>query len=341
VAVGPDGDPVVAGIVRNTDGTASLLTIKYDRLTGGPLWADEAPGMVNDQSGDGWVAVDDAGDVLTCCKVWGGATSYDLRLAKLDGIDGSGHWERTWTNGTAADDPTDLLLVDGFDPVVVGVTGGDFLTVRLDGTIGEELWYATYAGPRAWYDVANRVIRAGDELLVTGFSDGFGTSWDVATVSYDAGTGQENWSVRFDGPDHLTDEPADLMVVDGALFVTGYSYGAVSGQDLFMLAYDLNPATAAGDGPSVPPALGAFPNPFNPTTRFTLELPEAGEVRLTIHDLAGRLVAELVRGEAAACPRVVAWHGVDAAGRSVPSGVYAARLRTAAGMRAMRVVLVR
>ncbi len=67
----------------------------------------------------------------------------------------------------------------------------------------------------------------------------------------------------------------------------------------------------------------AVPNPFNPVTRISYVLAHDGEVRLTIYDVAGRLVERLVDGPKSAGDHVATW---DAHGR--PSGVYFYRLET-------------
>jgi hypothetical protein len=63
------------------------------------------------------------------------------------------------------------------------------------------------------------------------------------------------------------------------------------------------------------------PNPFNPTTTIGYILPGAANVRLTIYDLLGRVVAEPVAGFQEGGYHAVAW---DASGLS--SGVYYYRL---------------
>lgn len=70
------------------------------------------------------------------------------------------------------------------------------------------------------------------------------------------------------------------------------------------------------------------PNPFNPSARLSFELPRPGRVRLSIHDLAGRLVAVLADEDLAAGTHERTWDGRDDAGRRVPSGVYYCRLAT-------------
>ncbi|MEN8006388.1 MAG: plastocyanin/azurin family copper-binding protein [Candidatus Krumholzibacteriota bacterium] len=79
------------------------------------------------------------------------------------------------------------------------------------------------------------------------------------------------------------------------------------------------------------------PNPFNPTTRITFELPadRAGsmEVGLRIFDLRGRLVRNLLEETVNTDRRTVVWDGRDGRGTAVPAGVYVYRL--AAGGRVL------
>lgn len=343
VAVGPDGNPVVTGLVQNQDGTATLLTVKLDASDGGNLWERATDGLVNDQSGDGRIAVDAAGDVIVAAKAWHAATGYDVLCVKLAGADGGELWRTDWTRGTASDDPSDMLLDGAGDPIVVGATDGDYLAVKLSGVDGSESWVATYAGPQGWYDVANCVtLGAGGEVLVSGFSDGTGTSWDVATLALDPATGATDWSVRWDGDDHLADE-AEAVVFgpDGSLFVSGYSYDGVTGMDRLVLAYDPATDTAVDEAPARAVALTAWPNPFNPRTTVGFRLAARSPVRLTVHDLAGRLVAVLAEGVLGAGDHAVSWDGRDQGGGAASAGVYVARLRVGGTTAAFKLTLAR
>jgi len=65
-----------------------------------------------------------------------------------------------------------------------------------------------------------------------------------------------------------------------------------------------------------------FPNPFNPQTEIRFEMPFAGKTNLTVYDIRGRLVRNLVSGHLDAGRHSVVWTGRDNSGRQVASGVY-------------------
>ena len=61
----------------------------------------------------------------------------------------------------------------------------------------------------------------------------------------------------------------------------------------------------------------AYPNPFNPSTNIDFSIAEAGDVQITVYNLQGRLVTELVSGFKTTGDYSVVWNAVN-----MPSGVY-------------------
>ncbi len=87
---------------------------------------------------------------------------------------------------------------------------------------------------------------------------------------------------------------------------------------------------------------GIAPNPFNPLARIRYELAVAGPVRVTVHDLMGRRVRTLARfASRPAGLHEVMWDGRGDDRRELPSGVYFARIATAAAVVTGKMILAR
>lgn len=101
--------------------------------------------------------------------------------------------------------------------------------------------------------------------------------------------------------------------------------------------------SAAGEVPQTGMQLHpCHPNPFNPSTTITFELPAAMPASLTVYDVSGGLVQRLISGETLPQGRSeVVWRGRDEAGHVVPAGVYFYRLDTAAGSETRRMLLLK
>lgn len=67
-------------------------------------------------------------------------------------------------------------------------TDYDYATVAYDAVTGAELWVARFDGPASGDDRATAlgVSPDGSTVYVAGTSEGDGTSYDIATVAYDA-----------------------------------------------------------------------------------------------------------------------------------------------------------
>ncbi len=85
----------------------------------------------------------------------------------------------------------------------------------------------------------------------------------------------------------------------------------------------------------------AAPNPFNPSTTLRFDVPRADHVRVEIFDLRGALVRSLLDEPRPAGPAVLAWDGLDQAGRPVGSGAYQARVTAGTAVGHVRVMLLK
>ncbi len=83
------------------------------------------------------------------------------------------------------------------------------------------------------------------------------------------------------------------------------------------------------------------PNPFNPATVLSFDLPAAAEVRLVIFDIAGRAVREVAGGRYPAGRHAVTWDGRNRAGEGAGSGIYFARLTVGDVSRTRKLLLVK
>ncbi len=84
-----------------------------------------------------------------------------------------------------------------------------------------------------------------------------------------------------------------------------------------------------------------YPNPFNPQTEIKFQLSEPQQVTLTVFDVNGRQIAELMNAVRPAGEHRVQWRGRNEAGLAVPSGIYLYRLQTESGTLSRKMSLVR
>ena len=66
----------------------------------------------------------------------------------------------------------------------------------------------------------------------------------------------------------------------------------------------------------------AYPNPFNPITTLRYDLPEDANVNITIYDMMGRLVSNLVSSQQRAGYKSIQWNATNNIGQPVSAGLY-------------------
>lgn len=94
------------------------------------------------------------------------------------------------------------------------------------------------------------------------------------------------------------------------------------------LIFSYDPVFSNEELPELPElTLSNYPNPFNPETTIRLELPEKGEVELTIYNIRGQKVKKLIDAHLPPGIFESSWNGRDDNGRSVASGHYFIKLK--------------
>jgi len=84
-----------------------------------------------------------------------------------------------------------------------------------------------------------------------------------------------------------------------------------------------------------------FPNPFNPSTTIPFSLDKNSDVKITVVDVQGRQVAELVHGYRSAGHYETIWDGRNIDGTPVEAGIYFCRLQSQEQHRIQKLLLIK
>ena len=128
----------------------------------------------------------------------------------------------------------------------------------------------------------------------------------------------------------LTTEYGEEYIIQGTgtITFTGYINGMTLSQKVGII-------------PDVYTLHQNYPNPFNPVTTLRYELPDNNHVTLTIYDLNGREIDQLVNINQPAGHKSVQWNATDMHGKPVSAGVYLYQIRAGEFVQTRKMVLLK
>ncbi len=128
--------------------------------------------------------------------------------------------------------------------------------------------------------------RRGDYLLLNRHETNYDTRKHIEIHSLNEWTEDPTMIACYTLPDY----GLAMFLEDNRLFACwGYGWGLFSCDDVGVGGQDIEPLPVA-------PELAMYPNPANPETRITLELPQTEAVTVCVYDVLGREVARLHEG---------------------------------------------
>ena len=263
-----------------------------------------------------------------------GATSYSVEVATDD----------AFTNVVAsADGVSGTTTTVG--PLEEGTTY--FWRVRGENDAGAGPWSST-----ASFTTLTSVTAPAAVTLVAPEDGAMDVPTEV-TLSWNAADGADTYDVQVATDDAFTTLAAD----ESGLTTTTFTISGLANNTTYF--WRVRAVNTAGAGPwsetrsfttaggvavealdaELPQAFALhqnYPNPFNPTTTLRFDLPETAFVSLTIYDMLGRMVTNLV-GETLAPGRYeYAWNA-----EGLPGGIYVYRIEAGAFREAGTMVLLK
>jgi hypothetical protein len=337
VIAGNDGYVYVTGDANqfSSGNIYNYVTIKYYAIDGDTAWVRTYNGPADsssDQARD--LEVDASGNVYVTGSSRGVGTLNDILTIKYDSL-GDEKWIARYDNpDTSLTDGGYGIEVDSAGNVYVtgqsqGIgTSTDFVTIKYD-SLGNQLWATRYNGP------ANGLDRPSDEtggkcmaidqyanIYVGGISRGATSLNDYIAIMYDS-AGVEQWVVGYNFCDSTDNALALAIDNSGGVYITGRSVGLGTYGDWATVKYWS--AVGVEEGESVATnrlLLEVHPNPARTYSTISYSLRNEGAVSLSIYDVSGRLVRNLIGGYQKPDVYSIVWNGRDCNNRSVAPGVY-------------------
>jgi uncharacterized delta-60 repeat protein len=314
-----EGNVIIAGVMQGINSGNDYFTAKLSS-NGRILWQAKYNGIggnvLQNEDEVSALEIDKYGNIYVTGFSNGVGSGADFLTIKYDHA-GNEKWVSRIDNvpvqkGIINHDESSALKVDESGNVyLTGRTyneesGSDYFTAKVNEK-GETLWeriYDTRDFGVSSEDAAIDLVTDGSgNVFVTGFVTGIGTeetcgsSKDIATLKY-SGDGEFQWMQRYNGTDRfeLSDDIPVGIALDGngGIYVAGESMGENTEMDYCLIKYSERfPIGKALHDKAEYKLNDNFPNPFNPTTNISFNIPAASNVRLAIYDMTGREVTML------------------------------------------------
>lgn len=313
------GDPIYPDIAKGLDvdnlgnvyvtGEGYGQTTQYDYLTikytsnGTQEWAVTYD--FNDSyDNSAAIDVDNQGNVYVTGSSYN-QSSNDYATIKYN-TSGQLQWVKRYDGPGGGNDEASSIIVDDNGSVYVtgysyaNASGPDYLTIKYNEQ-GNTIWTKRYNGNNSGFgDYSTKIMldTTGD-VYVTGYAYyGTGRYHDFTTIKYDKTNGIQAWIMSYDYNGLY--EYANAMYVDrsGSVYVAGSVMFAVNNTNAGVVKYS-QPLVMGNNNQNNNIAKDFrleqnYPNPFNPSTNISYSAPYAGNVKISVFDITGKLVSEIV-----------------------------------------------
>jgi uncharacterized delta-60 repeat protein len=344
IAVASDGSIYVAGSTESSANGYDYLLIQYNS-SGTEQWVRTFDGPAHGTDAVRNMVLGYNNSIFITGISEGTGTDYDYLTVKYNAA-GFIQWSKRYNGPVNGDDQAVSLAVDDIgNTYVTGYsmsnTGYDYATVKysLNGTFQ---WLKREDGSNASDDYAGDIAIDDDgDVYVTGHFKKANDNYLMATVKYSS-AGSQKWVKKYNVSGKVSE--GRNIFVDGSenIIVGGMSDHSGSGhgwyEQFLVVKYTQNRYVIVNRN-GVPAEFSLsqnYPNPFNPVTKISFTLPQSANTKLTVFDISGKQVSELVNNVLEAGS-----YDIDFDASQLSSGTYFYRLETNGFSDVKKMILVK
>lgn len=339
IKVDIDGNVYVTGSSYVTP-DFDYYTIKYNSQ-GVLQWGRRYHGGVGDDNANA-LTLDADGNVYVTGKSKGTGTNSDILTIKYSAT-GSVLWSTRSNGGSNGNDEGIDITTDVNGNIIACgylsylFSNENMAVIKYDPS-GNILWTYTYAASGSRKDIA-KIIDSDVEgnIYVSGTSDSL-SNGNVITLRLDQ-DGNEQWIQNFNGPANSNDEAAGLTIDNsGYVYLTCTSTGIGTGYDIVTIknAQTVGILPVSNEIPDRFSLGQNYPNPFNPVSKIRFNIKNRSFVTISIYDVSGRFVANLVNNELQA-----GVYETEIEASNLSSGVYFYKMNTGSFSETRKLVVIK
>jgi TolB protein len=337
--------------VVNADGTGPHQLYSSGAKDHRPSWGylvthipaviDFEPDVLNPRSGGRWVTCYvelpegyDPADIDVSTVLLSNTVPAEMAPTEVGDYDGDGI--------------PDLMVKFSRPAVIAVLPGGEQVELRVSGEVAGQ----HFAGadtirvlmPRVTYPNGGEVLVAGEQCTITWeVPAGLNPGWYSVYYATDDGSSWHAIASGIQGTSCGWAAP-NVAFPDCRVLVEAYDGEGITGYDISDSTFTVSSASDMPAGEGTPDRFDLYttnPNAANRSTVIRFTLPEPCHVNLSVHDVRGRLIAELIDEVRPADSYSLNWNVADTAVAEVPAGIYFLRFEAGTFTTTAKIVLVR
>lgn len=314
IAVNAQGDTLYIVYSGNTNGSPYFYDVFMKKSTdGGATWSNESMNIVNQvRTNDQvfpWISCDPINGHLACIYYDSREGTPPVKHAYVSISTNSGN---NWCDMKVSTEAVGLATGNSSDYIGIEINEGIIYPIWTKSDVN-----STYRSIVYPFDIIPKDLNVQNQVYY-----GYNIVQSAKSISSTDVTIAIGSNTVFRSNESIVLNPGFMMGKSSTFVAELYSCEGLETENTFAVEYYRNINRKINETPFEYSLSQNYPNPFNPVTKIKYSLKYDSKVTLTIYNILGQLVKEIVDSFESKGLKEVLWDGKNEFGNQVSSGVY-------------------